>query len=309
MAVKKSGILKVAGLSLIGFCAVSIGVDRANIGPIASQVAGFCGAFLGGLAAHRRARAEENPSGEPPVWAESLRRDGFVHLPQLVPSALIEAARAKIDENLAAHYDESKLVEYNNRSWCPELRAAPEILELLNNDAVLSILDTALGKHSYEASEAQIAIRKAHNAPAPAKPVPHIDGIPTPHNGVEGTELKSFTALVGIFLTEVPVEFAGNFTVWPGSHTLLEKHFAERGKIALEQGMPNIALGNPVQLLCKPGDVVFCHYELAHAAAVNTSDNDRIAIFFRLWFKDLAGPRTADRRWYNLTHLWNGWRI
>ena len=54
MAVPNSRILKIAGLSLVGFCAVSIGADRANVGPMASQIAGFCGAFLGALVAKRR---------------------------------------------------------------------------------------------------------------------------------------------------------------------------------------------------------------------------------------------------------------
>jgi uncharacterized membrane protein YeaQ/YmgE (transglycosylase-associated protein family) len=53
-----SKIYKVAGLSLIGFCAVSLGMDRANVGPLASQVAGFCGAFVGALVAQKRARSE-----------------------------------------------------------------------------------------------------------------------------------------------------------------------------------------------------------------------------------------------------------
>jgi len=52
-----SKIYKVAGLSLIGFCAVSFGMDRANVGPLASQVAGFCGAFVGALVAQKRARS------------------------------------------------------------------------------------------------------------------------------------------------------------------------------------------------------------------------------------------------------------
>jgi len=313
VAVKKSGILKIAGLSLVGFCAVSIGVDRENVGPIASQIAGFCGAFLGGLAAHRRTRAiekaAENGAAVPPAWAERFREDGYVHLPELLPPDLITEAREKIAESLAAHYDESRLVEYNNRSWCPELRDSPKIAQLLNDPAVRALCDAALGKGQYDVSEGQIAIRKAHNAPDRFPPTPHIDGIPTPHNGIEGNEIKSFTALLGVFLTEVSAEFAGNFTVWPGSHTLLEKHFATRGKTALSEGMPDIPLGEPVQLLCKPGDVVFCHYELAHGAAANTSDNDRIAIFFRLWFKSIEGPNHADRRWYNLTHIWNGWRL
>jgi uncharacterized membrane protein YeaQ/YmgE (transglycosylase-associated protein family) len=61
-----SKIYKVAGLSLIGFCAVSLGMDRANVGPVASQVAGFCGAFVGALVAQKRARsaARQDNNGE-----------------------------------------------------------------------------------------------------------------------------------------------------------------------------------------------------------------------------------------------------
>jgi ectoine hydroxylase-related dioxygenase (phytanoyl-CoA dioxygenase family) len=51
-------------------------------------------------------------------------------------------------------------------------------------------------------------------------------------------------------------------------------------------------------------DVVLCHYQLAHAAAVNVSPNDRIAVYFRVWLKDIE-----NRRWELLTNIWNGWRI
>jgi hypothetical protein len=67
VAVKNSKILKVAGLSFVGFCAVSIGVDRANIGPVASQIAGFCGAFLGGWVGARRRRSGEALQNQLPV--------------------------------------------------------------------------------------------------------------------------------------------------------------------------------------------------------------------------------------------------
>ncbi len=64
----KSKILKVAGLSLAGFIAVSIGVDRANIGPVAQQVAGFCGAFAGALAA----QWTQHPAEAKPETPEEL---------------------------------------------------------------------------------------------------------------------------------------------------------------------------------------------------------------------------------------------
>jgi uncharacterized membrane protein YeaQ/YmgE (transglycosylase-associated protein family) len=62
-----SKIYKVAGLSLIGFCAVSMGMDRANVGPLASQVAGFCGAFVGALIAQKRARSAGPRREDEPV--------------------------------------------------------------------------------------------------------------------------------------------------------------------------------------------------------------------------------------------------
>jgi ectoine hydroxylase-related dioxygenase (phytanoyl-CoA dioxygenase family) len=118
--------------------------------------------------------------------------------------------------------------------------------------------------------------------------------------------------LVGIFLSDVRREFAGNFTVWPGSHYLLENHFKARGTAALREGMPQIPLGEPVQLLCTPGDVVICHYQLAHTAAVNTSDNDRYAVFFRIWHRDLDRHVSKNYRenvWQHLTNIWTGWKI
>jgi hypothetical protein len=240
-------------------------------------------------------------------WIDPFIRDGYAFFAQLVPQPLVEAARERILRDVEENYDASRLVEYNNQSWCPSLRGSPEILNLFENDAVQSVVNEALGKNRFQHDHGQIAIRKAHNADQPCKPVPHIDGIPTPHNGLRGTEIQNFTALVGIFLTEVKRIFAGNFTVWPDSHIVLEKHFRERGKAAVEEGMPDIPLGEALQLLAEPGDVVFCHYELAHTAAANVSDNDRIAVFFRLWFHEIVSLEAKEQRWRNLTHIWEGW--
>ena len=64
MKVKRPGIWKVAGLSLVGFCAVSVAADRVNLGPIASEVAGFCGAFLGALAGRRSNQQQKLAAGQ-----------------------------------------------------------------------------------------------------------------------------------------------------------------------------------------------------------------------------------------------------
>lgn len=109
--------------------------------------------------------------------------------------------------------------------------------------------------------------------------------------------------LVGIFLTRVTAPFAGNFTVWPGSHELVAAWFREQGRSALRRGMPLVDPGEPRQLSAEPGDVVLASYALAHAAAVNTTSTERRAVFFRLALRDLG-----RRRWARLADPWDGWR-
>ncbi len=246
-----------------------------------------------------------------PSWITALHNQGYVQFPELIEKSVIQAARKRIDNDLQNHYDPKRQVEYDQRSYCPDLRGSREIMRLLKNTAVECVIDATVGLDQVGHDNGQIALRKAHNAESPVPPSAHIDGIPTPHNGVEGAEIKPFTLLVGIFLSEVSSEFAGNFTVWPGSHLLLEQHFRQRGPSAMKEGMPQIPLGNPEQLLCSPGDVVVCHFQLAHAAAVNTSSNDRYAVFFRLWFHELDAHKSPHARaaaWEHLTNIWLGWR-
>ena len=52
--VKTARIAKIAGLSLAGFVAASMVADKVNLNPLASQIAGFAGAFIGTLAGRRR---------------------------------------------------------------------------------------------------------------------------------------------------------------------------------------------------------------------------------------------------------------
>ena len=237
------------------------------------------------------------------AWREQLRRDGYVLFRGIAGDDRVRAARAAIDHDLATNFDPARQVEYDNRSFCPDIRDAPPIMSLLQDTPIRMVLDAAIGWTRLGHGTGQIALRRARNAAAPCAPEPHIDGIPTPYNGLPQDVLVSnFTVLVGVYLSPVTRPFAGNFTVWPGSHHLLEQHFREHGPAALRDGMPRIALGDPVQLMVETGDAVLCHYQLAHGAAVNLSDHDRYAVYFRLWLTDIE-----SRRWHLMTHIWDGW--
>lgn len=248
----------------------------------------------------------------PNSWEDRFLRDGYYLFPKLIDPSTLLSARTLIDDDLAANYDAKRQVEYDNRSACPDLLGHPLLLDLFKDDSLQERLATLVDPHQVAVDDGQIAIRKAHNTEANHPPVPHIDGIPTATNGMTGNELTPFTLLIGIFLTDVTREFAGNFTVWPGSHLVLEHYFSERGQRARREGMPQIPLGSPTQLLCSAGDAVLCHYSLAHAAAVNTSDFDRYAVFFRVTHRELLGSRASsdhDSAWEHLTSIWTGWKI
>jgi hypothetical protein len=240
-------------------------------------------------------------------WRNSLQRDGYARFPGLCPAPLVQAAREAIDQDLATNFDPKRQVEYEHISYCPALQRAPVLRALLTESGIVAKLDEVIGFDRLVLcyNVAQIALRRAGNAPRRSPPEPHIDGLPTALNGVPADVLvRNFTVLVGVFLSSVRGKFAGNFTVWPGSHHRLERHFREHGLETLRNGMPDIPLGPPLQLMAEPGDVLLCHYQLAHAVAVNLSPLDRYAIYFRLAFKDVD-----EKRWELMTDIWQGWRI
>jgi hypothetical protein len=243
------------------------------------------------------------PEGE--NWQAQLKRDGYALFPKLCPQVLVEAARAAIDQDLAENFEPKRQIEYDHRSYCPGLRSSAPLMALLFDSGIVAKLDAVLGFERLDCNPAQIALRKRGVARRRARLKPHIDGLSTRFNGVPADlPVTNFTALVGVFLSPARSDYAGNFTVWPGSHLVLERYFREHGVEGLRRGMPDIPLGAPVQLMSEPGDVLLCHYQLAHSWAVNLSDTDRYAIYFRLRFKDIA-----ERRFEFMTDIWRGWRI
>jgi hypothetical protein len=238
------------------------------------------------------------------TWQEQLRQQGLAQFGELTPKPLIKAALDAIEIDRSTNYDPDRQTEYDNRSYCPDLRTASPIMDLLTQSSVSNLLDEIFELDEIGWSDGQIAIRRAHNFTEPLPPTPHIDGFSTGLNGLEEGKIYNHTILVGVFLTPVTRAFAGNFTVWPGSHNIYENYFRERGTRAMSEPMPTPEVGEPVQLTCAVGDVVLAHYQLAHAAAVNTSDNDRIAVYFRVWLRKMESDR-----WHYLTNMWDGWKL
>jgi hypothetical protein len=229
---------------------------------------------------------------------------GYALVPNAVPRERVDAALRAINHSLGEGMDPAKLATFRAQSYCPELQKDAVITDLYNGTPVRGLVESLTGAGQIRAiASGQIALRfpAAPGAPgaAPRQPVPHLDGMYTPTNGVPQGRIMSFTMLVGVALSDVDEPFAGNLTVWPGTHRLYERYFRERGPEALLQGMPDVPLPEPVHLTARAGDAMLCHYELAHTAAPNHSPHVRYAIYFRAHHVD------HDRQWKQaMTDLW-----
>jgi hypothetical protein len=229
-----------------------------------------------------------------------LVRDGFLQRRGLVPRRQLDAALAAINRSLGERgLPPDRLPEMRARTYCPELVRAPEILALYHDTPARALAEAAIGRVRAP-DEGQIALRFPVAQPRPL--VPHIDGMYSPDNGVPPGTLMHFTALIGIFLSDVTAPDAGNFTVWPGSHRVLEDHFRRHGTGVISNAFPSLEPARPRPLLGRAGDVVLAHYALAHAAAVNLGAHVRYAVFFRLYHPDHEQAGTRP-----LTELWSEW--
>lgn len=117
--------------------------------------------------------------------------------------------------------------------------------------------------------------------PGPWKwPGPHIDHAIKEHG--HKTFPRAFKVATMTFLSDVPPHGAGT-VVWPGSHGKIEalaKSDPYRYEMmwALNQDLALAAIGEPVELTPRRGEVLFYHYLCAHAGSMNTADRPRLAL-------------------------------
>jgi len=239
-----------------------------------------------------------------PAQSRALVDEGYLLVPGLVARDRVDAALKAINQSLGERgIDKDALWTMRAQTFCPELAAAAPILDLYRATPLAALAESALGLGKVRApATGQIALRFPQDVAAPRDPHPHIDGMPGPLNGVAPRTIFHFTALAGVFLNDVERPFRGNFTVWPGTHAALARHFAAHGTEGLLTGFPPITLPPPRQLRARAGDALLAHYQLAHGAAPNVGPHVRYAVFFRLFHEAHEAASTAT-----MTDLWREW--
>ncbi len=234
---------------------------------------------------------------------QAIYEQGYVVVPGVIPRVMIDAALRAINHSVGEGMSAEEMTTFRAQSYCRELQTAPVITDLLNKTPAWSLAESAIGEGAIKPVRgAQIALRFPTLQDPPPPPHPHLDGMYTPTNGVPEGTIQNFTMLLGVVLSDVSKPYAGNLTVWPGTHRIYEHYFQQHGWQSLLKGMPPVALPEPQQLMAQAGDVVLCHYQLAHGITANISPNIRYAIYFRLHHveHETYGKQT-------MTDIWLEW--
>jgi len=229
--------------------------------------------------------------------------NGYVQVPNIVPQTALNAALRAINHSLGEGIDPAKIDLFRSQSYCPELQREYVITDLYNATPVAQLAESLVGIGKVKPVNAgQIALRFPSMQSQASEPHPHLDGMYTPANGVPKGKIASFTLLLGVMLSDIHAPFSGNLAVWPGTHRIYERYFREHGPESLLTGMPPVTLPDPEHVLGRAGDVVLCHYQLAHGVAQNVSPHIRYAIYFRLHHID------HETRWKEaMTNIWLEW--
>lgn len=242
---------------------------------------------------------------------DSLRDDGYVHLPGVVPERLVRTARRAINSSLAAeglHPD--FLPVYRAQSYCPELRRSRPVLDLVEESELWPLLRSLIAQGDVQLpSSAQIRLEfPLHDGSSATEPTPSLDGIIPSSAAFPEGRVENYTALLAVFLSDVPGPDAGNLTVWPGTHRAYEEYFRAHGPETLLDGVPRIDLPEPEQISVKAGDAVLVHYQTARSTSVNLSPHIAYAAHFRIRtarHESLAWENTAH--WEPMTNIWQEW--
>ncbi len=179
----------------------------------------------------------------------TLEDSGYLLVRGLVPPDRVGAALAAINASLGRNgLPPDALPRMRAHTFCPELVEDAAILDLYRATPLAALAEAALGTgRVLPPRDAQIALRFPTPGAERVDPRPHIDGLPRALNGVAAGTIYHFTALVAVFLSDADAPFAGNFTVWPGSHRNAVGPVSRRrgGHSWRRRGQPERALVDP----------------------------------------------------------------
>lgn len=231
-----------------------------------------------------------------PAEKETFARNGAVIRRGAIPLRLIQRARALIDDWYRTQMDRDLIDAYTERTFAPHLGEHPDLLALFHTPEVGALVGSLIDTIQ-PVSTVQIQIRIPDTEaprPQPTKAM-HVDGVAAPH--LDPGELRTFTMLVGIALSDISDPAGGALRYVPGGHLHMAEWFRTEWSLGMtEQVPPHIDTEHGTPVLAYPGDVLLMHHLVPHAVGHNTTTTPRIMAYFRVSHALHAGQRIEALR-------------
>ena len=96
------------------------------------------------------------------TYAQKLEfyKKGYVRIPGVVPTVMVDAAVKAINHSFGNGIDPAKMITFQAQTFCPELRQAPEIIDLYNRTPVKALAESMIGAGKVSpVARGQIAVR------------------------------------------------------------------------------------------------------------------------------------------------------
>jgi Phytanoyl-CoA dioxygenase (PhyH) len=221
----------------------------------------------------------------------SFRRDGVIIRRGAVPEDTWRQALDLIEANYPAQASADQIAAYTKRTFTPQLERHPTLLRLLTESAAWPLACDLLGQVA-PVEQVQIQIRIPESDAPGSQPIKamHVDGVACPH--LDPDELRTFSLLVGIPLTDVRDRNAGALHYLPGGHHEMASWFATEWSLGMtKQTPPEIDIQGGTPFLAETGDLLLMHHLVPHRVGTNNAQTPRIAAYFRLSHPGLATHR------------------
>jgi hypothetical protein len=217
----------------------------------------------------------------------------------LVPRKLAVRARALAEDWYQHEMKLAELIAYTQRTFAPELGSHPDLLALLYSSDVVDLVTSLVGEFQ-PVTAAQIQIRVPEQDLTQAQPekAMHVDGVACPH--LDPSELRTFSLLVGVVLSDVTSPQGGALRYVPGGHLRMAEWFRSEWSLGLtDQVPPQLDAEQGVPFLGHTGDVLVMHHLVPHAVSRNYTERPRLMAYFRV-----SHVNHASRRLETLKDPW-----
>jgi hypothetical protein len=208
--------------------------------------------------------------------------DGMIVRRDFVPTFLVERATSLIDRWYRAEMDQSKLVDYTQRTFAPELTGDPQILALFDQSGASGLVAELIGDFNpVITSQVQIRVPESELEQAQPAKAMHVDGVACPH--LDPAELRTFSLLVGVVLSDVSDPDGGALRYVRGGHLSMAEWFRTEWSIGLtDQVPPQLDVEQGIPFLGKPGDLLLMHHLVPHSVGSNHTNVPRVMAYFRV---------------------------